>query len=101
MVVGNVRLDGVTVKVEPAACPVPLTVTLWGEPVALSVTWIEPDSAPAAVGLNATVKLQLAPTARVEPQPLVGIRNDEAFVPAGTIEVMLTTVVPVFVRVAV
>jgi len=36
------------------AVPVPVNVTFWGDPVALSVTLSVPVRAPAAVGLNAT-----------------------------------------------
>lgn len=69
--------------------------------MALSATRMVAESAPAAVGLKATVKVQLAPAVKVEPQPFAGMRNDEALVPLDAMEEMLTVVVPVFVRVAV
>lgn len=50
--------------------PVPLSVTVCGLPVALSVIVSVPVLAPAAVGLKKTPMAQLAPGARVLPQVL-------------------------------
>ena len=53
------------------ATPVPLRLTLWGEPVALLVMVIVPALVPAAVGAKFTLIAQFAPGARVAAQPLV------------------------------
>ena len=53
VVVGNARAVALSVNTG-AAVPVPVSVTVWGEPVALSVTLSEPDRAAAEAGLNAT-----------------------------------------------
>jgi len=65
----NVRLDGVVVTVTAGApVPVPESVTVCGEFVALSVIEIVPGSDPFAVGLNDTVMVQLVPTCSSVPQ---------------------------------
>ncbi len=67
----------------------------------MSVTWIAADNDPAAAGLNATEKVQLAPAARLLPQVLDGIRNEDAPVPVDVIEEMVSAAVPVFFSVTV
>ena len=51
--------------------PVPVRLAVRGLPVALSVTASVALRVPAAVGLKVTLIVQLAPTARLAPQPLV------------------------------
>ena len=53
------------------AAPVPVRLTVWGLPVALSVTVIVPGRLPTAVGVKVTLMEQLAPAAREAPQVLV------------------------------
>src|SRR5450755_564007 len=58
-------------KVTAGASPVPVRATVWGLPVALSVTETVPDLAPAAAGVNVTLMVQVAAAARLDPQLLV------------------------------
>ena len=58
-------------KLTTGAVPVPERVTLWGLPVALSVTVIAPVRVPVAVGVNVTLIAQLAPAATETPQLFV------------------------------
>src|SRR5205085_2590118 len=51
--------------------PVPLRVTPWGPPAALSVTVSEPVLVPMAVGVKVALMVQLAAAARGETQLLV------------------------------
>src|SRR5213082_2545082 len=51
--------------------PVPVRVTSWGLPLALSVILSVPVLAPTAVGVNVTLIVQLAPAASALPQLLV------------------------------
>ena len=53
--------------------PVPVRLTTWGLPEALSVKVREPVKVPTAVGENSTPTLQLAPAARLVPQLLLEI----------------------------
>ena len=53
------------------AAPVPVRATVWGLPVALSVTVIVPGWLPVAVGVKVTVMEQLAAAATEVPQVLV------------------------------
>ena len=64
----KVRLAGVSVTVR---VPVPLRGTVCGDPVALSATFRDAVSVPAANGLNVTVIEQEALIARVVPQVFV------------------------------
>lgn len=67
----KVRLVGerVTVgAVTTGVSPVPLKVTVCGEPVALSTTVIAPALIPVAVGVKVTETIQLAPAAKLTPQ---------------------------------
>lgn len=52
-------------------CPVPVSVTFFRLPVALSVIVTEPLWLPVDVGLNVTLIVQLAPPATEEPHVLV------------------------------
>jgi hypothetical protein len=62
------------------ATPVPVTVTLWGEPAALSAMATEADRAPASAGVKATEIVQLAPVAMLAAQVFVWLKS-AAFVP--------------------
>jgi hypothetical protein len=65
----KVRLDGETLAT--AAVPVPQRLTVWGLPLALSVTLSEAARLPLAEGAKMTLSVQLAPAATLEPQLLV------------------------------
>ena len=95
VVEANARLVGDSETVS-GAVPVPVTATVCGEPVALSTTERLPVSAPAAVGLNSTETVQLAPAARVVPHVVADFRNEVALVPVMVSEVRVTDPVPVF-----
>jgi len=70
-----------------AAAPVPFSVTVCGEPVALSATERLAVRAPAPVGLNSTETVQLAAAASVVPQVVADLRKEEALVPVIVSEV--------------
>src|SRR2546426_3829375 len=80
-----------------ARIPTPVRDTTWGLPGALSVTAIDPSREPTAVGVKATVMMQLAPGARLLPQVSVGTKSRVV----GAILVMVSTPVPLLVRVTV
>src|SRR5260370_4676416 len=73
-------------------------LTCCGLPVALSVMLTAAERFPIAVGVNVTLKVQLAPTATVVPQSLVCAKSP-GFRPLMTIPVMDNGEPPVFVRV--
>ena len=79
-----------------AAAPVPLNDTVCGLAAALSVNVIAPVSVPAAVGVKVTEMVQLALTARLDPQVLVSAKLPEAAMP-----LIDRAAVPVFVKVTV
>jgi hypothetical protein len=79
-----------------AIVPWPLSVTVCGLPVALSVKESVPFTVPFASGVNVTETVHFAPTARVAVQVVV-CANPEV----GRIEVSETEVVPVLVTVTV
>jgi hypothetical protein len=71
----GVKVEGMHCK-EPIAptaapAPVPLKVTVWGDPAALSVTVTRALRLPAAVGVKVTEIVQLPPTATLAAQVLV------------------------------
>ena len=55
--------------------PVPVRLAVRGLPVALSVMVTVALRVPAAVGLKVTLIVQLPPTPRLEPQPLVWAKS--------------------------
>ena len=71
-VLGNVRVvgDSVIDRVA-AAAPVPVSVTFWGEPVALSAMLSVAVNVPVVTGLKLTETVHDAPAARVAPQVVV------------------------------
>ncbi len=71
--------------------PVPVSETVCGLPVALSVMLSAPVLVPVAVGRNVTRMAQLAPAARLEPQVLVWEKS-----PLVLMLLMLSVVLPVF-----
>lgn len=97
----NVKLLGVTVTVASPA-PVPVKATVCGLPVTLSATFRVAVRVPTAVGVNSTLIVQLAPTAKL-PAPLHmvpevgnGTPKSPAFVPVTVKPAKLMAAVPVF-----
>jgi len=79
---------------------VPESATSCGLPGALSVTLKDALRAPVAVGLNVTLKVQLAPAAKEAPQVCV-CKKFPALVPVIAIELIVSAAVPTLVRVTV
>ena len=78
--------------------PVPFTVSDWGDPVALSVTWMVPVRAPPKVGEKVTKIGQACPGVSVAPeQPSDETGNSAVFVAATPVIVRLA--LPVLVTV--
>jgi len=97
VVEANVRLAGDSVTTGAvAAAPVPVSVTLCGEPVALSAIETDPVSAPAVAGLNSTETVQVAPIASEVPQVVADFINELASVPVTVSEVTVRAAVPLF-----
>src|ERR1017187_1271156 len=82
-----------------AAAPVPIRVTVCGEPVALSAMDSEAVNAPAAAGLNSTETVQVAAAASDVPQVVADLRKDVAFVPVMVSDVSVKAAVPEFLTV--
>ena len=78
--------------------PVPLTATVWGLPLALSVTLTAALRVPVAVGVNFTPIVQLAPAATPLAQVFV-CEKSPAFVPVSPMLVTFSAAVPVSVSV--
>jgi hypothetical protein len=70
------------------ATAVPVTVTVCGLPVALSVTFSVAENVPAAVGVKVTCALQEAPAASGLPPQLLVCVNRLALVPMAVIALM-------------
>ena len=85
---------------EGSGVPVPLSVMLCGEPVALSVTVSVALKLAADAGAKVTETAQLAPAASVTPQVLVCAKS-AVFVPETAIFVIAKAALPVLVSVAV
>jgi hypothetical protein len=94
----NVRLVGVSVTT--GAVPLPLSVTLCGLPVALSVTVTLAVRLPVAAGEKVTEMVQPALAASVDGHVFVCVKSP-AFVPVTPMLEMVSEPVPVFVRVVV
>jgi len=95
----NVRLVGESVTaaaVTTGATPVPVNVTVWGDPVALSVILTVPVRLPAPVGVNVTDRVQIPPAEMLEPQLWLTAKSPEA-----TIEARVNAALPEFVSVTV
>jgi hypothetical protein len=97
----NDRLVGESDAVAvPAAAPVPLSVTVCGLPVALSVIVTAADRAPDAAGLNVTVTVHIDETATPPLQLFVTLKS-VALAPVAEMLEIVTAPEPVFVMVAV
>lgn len=78
-----------------ALTPVPLSATLWGLPVAVSVMVSVAVAAPAAAGVKVTEMTQLASPERDDPQVFVWLKS-AAFAPANPILLMVSPDDPKF-----
>jgi hypothetical protein len=84
--------------VTAGAVPVPVSATAWGLFAALSVTVTLADLAPAAVGVNFTLMVQLAATAKLAPQLFVWAKSP-LLLPVTEMLVRVKAAVPLFVSV--
>ena len=82
-------VNPVEVEEMATASPPPVRATVCGEPLALSVIVSTPVREPAAVGVNVTEIMQLAPAAKLVPQVEVCAKSPDA-----TIEVTANAAVP-------
>jgi hypothetical protein len=80
--------------IAPVLVPVPVRVTVWGLPLALSVIVTEAVRFPLAVGVNVTLIVQLPAAATELPQVFVSAKSP-AFVPVIAMLVMLKAALPV------
>lgn len=92
-VFGNARGFGVSVAC--GAVPVPAITADCGEPVALSATETTALRLPVAAGVNVTVIVHVAPTARELPQLLLWVKL-LAFVPVTEMPEIVSAAVPGF-----
>jgi hypothetical protein len=81
----------------PAPAPMPLRLTLWGLPVALSVRVTAAVRVPPAAGVKITLILQLAPAATLEPQLLVSAKSP-VLLPETAMLVTLKAALPELVK---
>jgi hypothetical protein len=81
--------------------PVPESATDCGLLLAASVKFNVALRVPVAVGENVTLTVQLDKAARLVPQILLEIAKSPAFVPEMAMLLMLSAVLPLFVRVVV
>jgi len=90
------------VKVGPGGLtPVPVRVTVCGEPVALSVTRMLPVTPPVVTGAKVTEMAQLAPAASDAPQLLVSLNNPTRGELGAEMPVMVNGALPVLLSVTV
>ena len=87
-------------RLAAGAVPVPVRVTLWGLPLALSVMVTDAVRLPLAAGVKVRLMVQLAPAATELPQVLVWAKS-LALVPVTATLVTLKVALPVLVRVTV
>jgi hypothetical protein len=92
----NERLDGESVTA--GATPVPIRLTLWGLPLALSAMASEALRAPVADGVNVTLIVQFAPAPTVLTQLFVWAKSPGLVPPSVTLD-MLRGALPEFERV--
>jgi hypothetical protein len=76
--------------------PVPVKVTLWGEPLTLSVIVRVPVRFPTAVGVKVAEIVQFAAAARLDPQVFVSAKSPDA-----VMELMESAADPEFVSITV
>ena len=96
----NVKPVGANVTVPPVAVPVPVKLTAWGLPVALSTTVTRAARPPLADGVKVTAIVQLVPAVTELPHVLVWAKS-LALVPVSAMLVILNAALPELVRVIV
>ena len=89
-----------TLKLAPGAPPIPVSPTVCGLLLALSVIVTEAVRAPAAVGLKETLIVQLVPAAKLAPQLFV-CEKSPLFTPVTLMERLRSAEPPPFVTVTV
>ena len=87
-------------RLATAAVPVPVRLTVWGLPVALSVRVTAAVRDPLAAGVKVTLIVQLAPAATLAPQ-LLDWAKSLALVPVTARLVRVKAALPVLLRVTV
>ena len=92
------RLAGA--RLTAGAVPVPVRLTVWGLPTALSAMVSEGARLPLADGVKVTLIVQLAPAATLDPQLLVCAKSP-GLVPVSAMLEMLKAEFPVLFRVMV
>jgi hypothetical protein len=83
----------------PEAAPVPVRLTVWGLPAALSVNTTEAVRVPVEVGVKVTLSVHWADGASEEPQVLVEAKSPPLGPVTWMLE-MLKVALPEFVNVA-
>jgi hypothetical protein len=86
--------------VPPALVPVPVRLTLWGLPVALSVRVTAALRVPPTPGVKVRLTVQLAPAATPDPQVLVWAKSP-GLAPVSAMLVRVKAALPVLFRVTV
>jgi hypothetical protein len=94
----KVRLEEERLK--PGPVPVPVRLTVWGLPAALSITLTEAVKLPTAAGVNVTLMVQLPLAATELPHVLVCAKS-LGLAPVSPMLLMVRAAVPVLVRVMV
>src|ERR1035437_5593495 len=92
---------GPITKAVPGLIPVPVSETVWGLSVALSVIVIDPCVAPVAPGLNVTLTVQVLLGVIVAPVQVSVSRKSLGFVPPIVTVEMVRLAVPVLVTITV
>ena len=88
--VGELRVKSVAT----GGVPVPVRMTVCGLPVALSATEIDALNVVAELGVKVTEMLQVAATARVDPQVFAEIAKSAELAPASEMLVRLSVALP-------
>jgi len=78
--------------------PVPVSVTVCGEPVALSATLSDAEKLVAEAGVKVTEMEHVANAVSVLPQVLAEIAKSDGFVPVMVMPLMFSVALPVLVR---
>jgi hypothetical protein len=81
--------------------PVPLSIAVCGEPLALSATERKALKGPAETGLNSTKTVQDEPAINVAPQFVADLMNELALAPVIVSEVSVKVAVPEFFTVTI
>jgi hypothetical protein len=99
LVLANVRLAGLADTVPLGEVPVPVSVMVWGLPLAESLKFKVAERAPVTFGANTMLAVQLEDAAIDEPQVLLRIAKSPGFVPPRVTLLMAIAALPLFVSV--